>query len=259
MFIDDDANSITLQPHEKRLSGSIAIYYELILGTPADYAEYKLSFAHDMDVCMKNIEYILQLTNATKLSITENSGAAFEMQKRPNRLKNLAKLEVIDLSIAEAVYMRLRIQPFIDALGSLKTAIFTAYSISAEQFDVFVKSQTIPSGWKCVQAKAQYHCTKEGGQFAWHIHWLHCDEGIITEFWSFWLNENCTFCWVTGNLRNKMCVNDTHQAIIEFFFCFLLLVLTSIELPIGIWCIHTLLNRMTSNKIPFYQFSLLPP
>lgn len=166
MFIDDDANSITLQPHEKRLSGSIAIYYELILGTPADYAEYKLSFAHDMDVCMKNIEYILQLTNATKLSITENSGAAFEMQKRPNRLKNLAKLEVIDLSIAEAVYMRLRIQPFIDALGSLKTAIFTAYSISAEQFDVFVKSQTIPSGWKCVQAKAQYHCTKEGGQFA---------------------------------------------------------------------------------------------
>lgn len=160
VFIDDDANYISLQPHDKKINGAIAIYYELILGTPADYTEYKLSFAHDLAVCMKNIEYILNLTNATKLTISENSGAAYEMQQRPNQLNELKNLEEIDLSIAEEVHMKLRVTSFVNALSALKKATFTAYSLSAEHFDVFVQNQTIPSGWKCIRTNTQFQCTK---------------------------------------------------------------------------------------------------
>lgn len=128
---------------------------------PGDYKEYKFGIAKTVKVDKAAIEYIFQWTNAKTLGIYGENVVAFELQKRLNKLKALSNLEEVHFDIAYGNYMKLRMKSFADTLTSLKKANFYGRRLSAGRFAMFVKSQTIPTGWKCVVEKnSEYNCTK---------------------------------------------------------------------------------------------------
>lgn len=160
-FKSDDTSYITIKPKDKLVNAFFFGGYQFTLGMPADYTGYYMGFLKDVEVGIEDVDYIFHWTSAKKLYIFGENVVAFKLQQRLAKLRELKHLEDIYFDVSYKTYMKLRVKPFVDALHSLKTFYFRALEITEGQFDMFVKSQTVPVGWKCVVVdKVEYHCKK---------------------------------------------------------------------------------------------------
>lgn len=129
---------------------------------PADYKVYQFGVSKAVKVAKADIEYMFQWTNAKQLSIYGENVVAFELQKRLNKLKALTNLEEVSFDVSYGTYMKLRVNSFAGALPSLKKASFRAPTLSAGRFVMFIRSQTVPTAWKCVvENNTEYICSKK--------------------------------------------------------------------------------------------------
>lgn len=162
IFHVENRGEINIKPHEKSVIAYFSSGNQSTLGMPADYIDYQFGISKAVKVSKEDIEYIVQWTNAKKLGIFGENTVAFDLQQRLNKLKALTTLEEVHFDIAMKTYMKLRVKPFADTLTTLKKANFRAVNLSDGRFAMFVKSQTVPNGWKCaVQNKLYYNCTKK--------------------------------------------------------------------------------------------------
>lgn len=161
VFKADDGSYISIKPMAKTVNSFFFDGYQFTLGMPADYKEYYLGFIKDVEFGKDDVQYIFQWTNAQKLWIFGENVIAFTLQQQLNKLKEFKSLDDIFFDVSYGTYMKLRVKPFMDTLPMLNKANFRAQAITEGQFGMFVKSQTVPTGWKCVHDKVYYQCVKK--------------------------------------------------------------------------------------------------
>lgn len=160
VFKANDDSYISIKPMEKSVSSFFFGGSQFTLGMPTDYKEYYLGFIKEIVVGKEDIAYIFQWTNAKKLWIFGDNVIAFTLQQNLNKLKEFKSLADIFFDVSYDTYMKLRVKPFMDTLPLLTKATFRALSITDGQFGMFVKSQTVPTGWKCIVDNKQYQCSR---------------------------------------------------------------------------------------------------
>lgn len=171
-FVYEVYNHITIKTQLRVVEGTFINGTQVTRGIPSNYELYMLKVSKDVKVVKEDINAICQWTTAKYLEIAGDNMIAFELQQRGNQLKELSQLQEISIDFSYRTYMKLRVKSFVDALKSLHKITFNTQSISKGRFDMFVKSQTVPVGWKCKTAAVallstsgvieshSYECTK---------------------------------------------------------------------------------------------------
>lgn len=162
-FMAADRSFIEIRPQKMVAAGFFYTgMHHMLMGMPADYIKYFMHFAKDVMVDKEDVAYMYQWSSAKMLSIMGESAVAVELQQHLEKMKELYNVHDMHMDVAYANYMKLRAKPFMDNMHSLHKITFYRHELlSMGRFEMFVKSQTIPSGWKCnMMDQKTYTCMK---------------------------------------------------------------------------------------------------
>lgn len=153
VFQAADTSIIILTPRKFEVTGFFSTENEFRLdGFPVDYASYVLGAEIGGNISHADIDTICQWTNAKMLWLLGDHDAAVQLQQRIDQLKAFDRVANIVFEISPSIVAELRLSVFLDALKSLDYASFPRHrNVTKKEYDAFIQSQTIPSGWKCAR------------------------------------------------------------------------------------------------------------
>lgn len=124
---------------------------------------YFVSIEDDVNVSETDIDYILQWNYAKHIWFNGENIFILHLQERISTLKGLNSVTKIRASVSAKTYKKLRLNAFVDALGSLRRfSFYREKSITIDQFNEFKKNLILPARWKCLdEDDNSYECKRK--------------------------------------------------------------------------------------------------
>lgn len=149
-FTDTKRNQVTIRPNERAAFAVFRAGRALSIGLPIVFRSYEIDFLGQATIDATDVESMLGWKYAERLAINDEHDLISRLADRMDDMKAMAGLKSFSLNVHRSSYRRLRVRTFLDALPALETATFVtkrAWGLSDEQFEEFLKGQTIPEKW----------------------------------------------------------------------------------------------------------------
>lgn len=149
IYRDFEYNLISLRILESKVSTDFQLGTNLTLGLPNAFNDYTLKFTQLALVSDADLDYILTWTEATRLVIADNSNAVVRLLWRVDDMRALNNLKFLGLTVQKANLERMRLEPFMQTLDTVKHMEFVFdRDISKQEMEAFLAEQIIPKAFE---------------------------------------------------------------------------------------------------------------
>lgn len=124
--------------------GVEAHYYAgkgVVGGLPPSYERYYVTFSEAVTITNEDIDDILHWTDAKMIVIRGGDDVAYELYLRRAELEQFASLAHLELSVQRLNHVRVFVQPFFDAVPTLKLLTFDTSALTLEEKNEFIRNQ----------------------------------------------------------------------------------------------------------------------
>lgn len=162
-FQERSGSYICIEPQRKIVAAHFISGHRLIEYIPHDYRQYYLALEKEYATDELDIQIIFEWQKAKILWILGESDVASGIQDNLFPGGKLNELEDLFFHVTNSTHLNLRSREFLTRFEFLNVATFhRSKKLTEEQFDVFMKRQFEPNGWKCVERKhLQYKCVEK--------------------------------------------------------------------------------------------------
>lgn len=149
-FRDTHDNVIHLFPLHKMVKAYFWKGSNLIQHLPTDLNDYEIQFHFNAPLTEADIKYIFtELKSAVKISIGNEFNVNGDLAERVKGLADMEKLKKLSVEINKPDVLNVQLTPFLETSPYLVSVdVVLPAQMKAEERDVFVSNQNVPSGWK---------------------------------------------------------------------------------------------------------------